>query len=262
MSIFKFSAGLCDDLSQIIRDFWWGDEFDRRKVHWMSWDKMTRPKSHGGIGFRDMRMFNQALLAKQAWRLIEYPDSLCARLLKSKYYPAGHLIDTAFSKNVSPCWQGISHGLDLLKKGLIWRINNGTKVQIWRDNWIPRGNLKVIGKANHRRSRWVSDLIDQVTKTWKEEEVKSLFYPPDAEAVLQIKIPSFEGEDFIAWHHEKNGKFSVKSAYRLGMDSLHRDKQESTSSKPSGERELWKFIWNANIPPKSKCLPGSLPQIL
>jgi hypothetical protein len=40
----------------------------------------------------------------------------------------------------------------------------------------------------------------------------------------------------------KKGKFSVKSAYRLGMDSLHRDKQESTSSKPSGERELWKII--------------------
>jgi mannosylglycoprotein endo-beta-mannosidase len=49
MSVFKFSAGLCDELSQIIRDFWWGDEFDRRKVHWMGWDKMTRPKSQGGL---------------------------------------------------------------------------------------------------------------------------------------------------------------------------------------------------------------------
>jgi hypothetical protein len=38
MSIFKFSARLCDELSQIIRDFWWGDEFDRKKVHWLRWD--------------------------------------------------------------------------------------------------------------------------------------------------------------------------------------------------------------------------------
>ena len=134
MSVFKFSAGLCDDLSQIIRNFWWGDEENRRKVHWMSWDKMTKPKAQGGIGFRDLRLFNQALLAKQAWRLIEYPESVCARVLKAKYYPSGDLIDTAFIQNTSPCWQGIMHGLDLLKRGVIWRINSGTKVKFWRDN--------------------------------------------------------------------------------------------------------------------------------
>jgi hypothetical protein len=49
MSVFKFSAGLCDDLSQIIRNFWWGDEEDRRKVHWMSWDRMTKPKTQEAL---------------------------------------------------------------------------------------------------------------------------------------------------------------------------------------------------------------------
>jgi hypothetical protein len=96
ISIFKFFVGLCDELTQIIRNFWWSDEDDRNKVHWMAWDKMTKLKSQGGIGFRDLRLFNQALLAKQAWRLIESPDSLCARLLKSKYYPNGELIGKAF----------------------------------------------------------------------------------------------------------------------------------------------------------------------
>jgi hypothetical protein len=48
MSIFKFSAGICDELAQIIRNFLWGDEDDQNKVHWMAWDKMTKPKSQGG----------------------------------------------------------------------------------------------------------------------------------------------------------------------------------------------------------------------
>jgi hypothetical protein len=64
---------------------------------------------------------------------------LCARLLNAKYYPFGKLTDTAFIKNALPCWQGITHGLELLKQGVDWRIINGKKTRIGRDNWIPRG---------------------------------------------------------------------------------------------------------------------------
>jgi hypothetical protein len=59
-----------------------------------------------GIGFKDLRLFNQAMLARQAWRLIHFPESLCASLLKAKYYPNGNLVDTAFCTNPSQTWQG------------------------------------------------------------------------------------------------------------------------------------------------------------
>jgi hypothetical protein len=48
------------------------------------------------MGFKDLHLFNQALLAKQAWRLIAFPDNLCAKLLKAKYYPDGELMDTSY----------------------------------------------------------------------------------------------------------------------------------------------------------------------
>jgi hypothetical protein len=104
------------------------------KMHWMFWEEMTRPNSHGGIGFRDLKVFNQALLARQACRLIQFLDSLCARLLKAKYYPSANLLDTAFIKKSSPTWQGIEHGLELLKKCIISRIGLGTSVKIFRDS--------------------------------------------------------------------------------------------------------------------------------
>ena len=77
---------------------------------------MTKTKGEGGMGFRDLRLFIQALLAKQAWRLLIFPDSLCAKVMKAKYYPHGHLIDTVFPQATSLTWQGIMHGLKLLKQ--------------------------------------------------------------------------------------------------------------------------------------------------
>jgi hypothetical protein len=49
--------------------------------------------------------------------LIEKPDSLCARVLRAKYYPQGNIIDTVFTGNPSSTWTAISYGLELLKKG-------------------------------------------------------------------------------------------------------------------------------------------------
>ena len=48
------------------------------------------------MGFKDLRTFNQALLARQAWRLIQFPESLCAQVLRAKYYPDGSILDTVF----------------------------------------------------------------------------------------------------------------------------------------------------------------------
>lgn len=47
---------------------------------------LCRPKMAGGLGCRDYRSFNLALLAKQGWRLLNNPSSLVAQVLKAKYF--------------------------------------------------------------------------------------------------------------------------------------------------------------------------------
>jgi hypothetical protein len=41
------------------------------------------------MGFRDLPLFNKAMLGKQGWHLLKHPDSLCARVIKGKYFPNG-----------------------------------------------------------------------------------------------------------------------------------------------------------------------------
>lgn len=53
MSVFKLPLELCDDLNRMVRNYFWGAENGKRKTHWYAWNKMTRPKGQGGLGFRD-----------------------------------------------------------------------------------------------------------------------------------------------------------------------------------------------------------------
>lgn len=184
-----------------------------------------------------MCLLNQALLARQPWRLLQFPDSLCAQVLKAKYYPNRVLTDTVFPSNGSSTWHAIEYGLELLKKGIIWRVGNGASIRAWRDPWILRSHqLRPITVRGRCRLCWVSDLI-QPSGGWNMDLLRWHFLAIDVDEIVKIKPSMRNREDFIAWHPDKHGSFTVRSAYRLALDEqLRAQGSGASSSRPSGDR--------------------------
>lgn len=114
MACFKLPRGLCEHINSIICKFWWRIKEGKRKVAWVSWEVMTRPRYMGGLGFRDLELFNLALLERQAWRVLHDPDSLSTRILKSVYFPNSTILQASLGGHPSQVWRSILGGRDLL----------------------------------------------------------------------------------------------------------------------------------------------------
>jgi hypothetical protein len=65
MSCFRLLKGLCEHLISLMRNFWWDYKDGKGKTCWVAWDQMIKPKSIRSLGFRDMELFNLALLVKE-----------------------------------------------------------------------------------------------------------------------------------------------------------------------------------------------------
>lgn len=168
MSCFKLPMSLYKQIQSILTRYWWDASPGIKKIDWVSWDRMAKPKSAGGLGFREISQFNDAMLAKLAWRLLKEPSSLLARTLQGKYCLHSTFLETQQPSSSSHGWRGILVGRDLLLKGLGWAIGSGDDVGIWSEAWLStKEPLAPIGPPNAEEKDWkVSRLILQGTNDW------------------------------------------------------------------------------------------------
>lgn len=172
MSCSQLPKKTCRKVTSISSKFWWNSTSGDRKIHYIAWDKMCTTKREGCMGFRNYQVFNQALLAKQAWRILWNPSSLCARVLKARYFKDGSIMNATCPSNVSFTFKSIIHGRDFLREGTIQRIGDGSRINIHHDSWIPRmGSLKPLGEVYVPGITKVSDLLNSHGTNWDRAKV-------------------------------------------------------------------------------------------
>ena len=76
----------------------------------MKWDTLCLFKKECGMGFKDLANFNDALLAKQAWRLLHNKDSLFYRVFKMKFFFKLWHLEAQESSTGSHAWHSIIKG--------------------------------------------------------------------------------------------------------------------------------------------------------
>ncbi|KAE8657874.1 hypothetical protein F3Y22_tig00116976pilonHSYRG00014 [Hibiscus syriacus] len=134
------------------------------------WDKICQSKNFGGMGFRDLNLFNIALLGNQIWRLIQDKQSLA---FKAK---------------------------EALKEGFFWRVGIDNKARMFEDKWgdvCPiQWNERYMDHAE--LSVRVTDFMIPGCARWDEPKVVGVLRTEDASQVLNMLIALNCGPTMVA----------------------------------------------------------------
>ena len=218
---------------------------------WVGWRKMCKSKLQGGMGFRNLKAFNSAMLAKQGWRLLSNPSSLVARLYRAKYHPTGDILGAKLGSAPSYAWQSIYNNLEVIRKGTRWRVGNGKTIHILEDKWLLNPTTFKVCSPQRDIDDFpmISSLIDEDTKRWKADRVRALFYPFEAETILKIPLSYNLPNDSIIWLGNKRGAFSVKSAYYVALALVEKPGMGECSG-GDYRAPLWRKMWHLKLPAK------------
>lgn len=220
-------------------------------------------EEEGGLGFHDISRFNQALLCKQAWRILYQPQSLLSRILEHCYFRNSGFLNCGVGTRPSYTWRSIIHSRKLLKWGLVKAIDDGRDTNVWCENWImdgvPRPPLSLNDDIDI--SLKVSELINHNTGCWDVTKIYQTFVLQDAPYIPKLKISSWLRDTYY-WGFSKTCLYTSQSGYRF-LETLPDLQTLPMVDLPPLEINLWSNLWKVNTSPKIqhflwKALAGAL----
>jgi hypothetical protein len=117
---------------------------DEKKFHLVKWSQVCQPLKLGGLGFRNLTMFNKALLGKWLWRYGNEEDAFWRLLICSKYGNShgGWTTTEVTRPHGVSLWKTIRKEWDNFAKYVNFEVRDGTKIKFWSDIWCGSCSLK------------------------------------------------------------------------------------------------------------------------
>ena len=105
-------------------------------------------------------------------------------------------------------------------------MGSGSSISVWNDPWLlttrPRPANK--NQQNSNPDLTVDALIDLVSRTWNSQAIWALVDPQDAKIIESIPLSKTQMVDRDEWYFTKNGRYTVKSGYKL--ERVYPDKEK------------------------------------
>jgi ribonuclease HI len=240
MMTMSIPKGCLHEIEKIQRSFIWGDREDKRRAHLVGWETITQPKESGGLGLRNLTLFNEACLMKMGWSLMIGENSLWGQVLVGKYgrgeWNQGRISTTP---NDSSLWKAIAKSWPKLEQHRCWAVGDGHKVSLWDDVWLNENqrlsDFDIVIPTNARNWK-LKDIVDD-RGNWRFDMINNIVPVNIIHRLYAIVPPNTDnGIDMLVWPGNRMGEFTVSSAY----DMLAKNQMDGNTTR-------WRRIWKLGV---------------
>ena len=216
-SIFLLPQTVIKDINKILKNFLWNQGEVSNGQAKVSWKNICKAKCQGGLGLKDLGVWNKAMISKHIWHIATDKESLWVKWINTEKLK-GRSIWAVNEENVdSQGWKNILRLRDEIREFMIMRIGDGTSAKLVYDNWSSIGGLqKFVTNRDIYNARLdvntvVREIIDDGEFKWPEEWINK--YPILTQ--IQKIVVNDSLKDKMMWRsvNGKVGEFSVKQAY-------------------------------------------------
>ena len=144
LSLFPIPVSVAKRIEKIQRNFLWGGLGEEFKYHLVKWMEICTPIKEGGLGIRNLLVFNRALLGKWLWRYGVERDAWWRVVVEAKYgsLRGGWCSFEPRGAYGVGFWKNIRKGWDTFKGFTQFEVGEGTRVSFWHDLWYGDSALK------------------------------------------------------------------------------------------------------------------------
>jgi ribonuclease HI len=238
ISLYSWPVSLLKEVERSIRNFIWSGDIDKRKLVTVSWKKVCRPYSQGGLNIRSLKVLNSASNLKLCWNMLN-SDLSWAQLLRDRVIRDRKSVQHHIYSSI---WGSIKDEFPVIMNNSFWLLGDGNDINFWTDSWCGDPltlQLNIPDHISQFLSSKVSDFI--FNGEWFIPAQLLQAFPTLLSIVSQVTIPVVPSNDKLMWQHTDDGDLKLKDAYLFKSQQVQ-------------ELSWAKAIWNKDIPPSKSLL--------
>ncbi|XP_074278373.1 uncharacterized protein LOC141601964 [Silene latifolia] len=163
--------------------------------------------------------------------------------MKARYYHIGDFMSAEIGHRPSYTWRSVVGARGVLERGLRRRIGDGRDTRVWGQAWVVGSQSgKIISSCEPGNELMkVADLLEPHGREWNVTMLNQLLLPFEVQRILNIRISPNKPKDTWFWSVEREGDYSVKTAYA----SLVGDSYESGGPSNWEKERVARWVWDA-----------------